>query len=922
MILDVNTGIVTLLFTDIEGSTEKWEQEPERMALALAQHDELLRSAVETHRGRVVKTTGDGIYAAFADATNCVDAAIAIQQSIADPAQMAGMQLFVRCGLHAGPALERDNDFFGNTANRAARIMGLAYGGQVLLSQAVADRVIGKLSTETSLRDLGDVRLKGIADAERVYQVEHPTLRREFPALRSLATTPNNLPHQLTSFVGREREIAETGALLGRTRLLTLLGMGGLGKTRLSLQIAGELLDTYRDGAWFVDLAPIREPSLVASETAKVLGVREEPGNPILRTLCAHLTRRRLLLILDNCEHLLEPSAELASSILGSTRDVRMIATSRAVLRVPGEQAYSVPPLPVPGRHDGLDALSRSTAVRLFVERAQLHKPTFALDERDAPAVAELVARLEGIPLALELAAARVRAMSVADINGRLNDRFRLLTGGSRTLLPRQQTLRALVDWSYDLLDLRERTVLNRLSAFVGGFDLAAAEQVCGADPLKPPDVLDIVTALVDKSLIVADECEHGTRYRLLETLRDYAREKLEQSDDFALTIARHCLHYFAFAKAVQAGMVGPEQPLWIERMEMDLDNVRSGIATALAGGVEPFVAVKYAVAMMTFWSMRGYATEGRNIVHAALKLPAVQASELAQGHALYVGAALAGSQSDDREAERMLEICLALRQSLGNPFDTAATLSTLSVARLRLGDTARAREGEVGALAIFRQLGCRIEESVVLLHLGEICAHTGEADEARRFLEQSLSIARELEYQETVADAERALALLTLDEGDLAGARDRLDRVLGVCQAAGDRRGVATTLWLLGEVDLATGDAASAQQRLGEALRCFQLFQMGTEATGCLEDHAYLARANGLAEEAVRLHAAAAKWRTRTGVVRRPRAESHWQRELGTLRDVLGNTAFDAAWAGGQRWDDDEAIRLALNFMPAPAIP
>ena len=355
------------------------------MADALARHDVLLRTAVEAHHGRVIKTTGDGIYAAFDDAAEGLNAAIAIQQSVADPAATAGMSLPVRCGLHAGPAHERDNDFFGGTINRAARIMGLAYGGQVLASQAVADLVAGRLPAESSLRDLGDVRLRGIASSEHVYQVVHPSLRQEFPALRSLEVTPNNLPKHLTSFIGREREIEEAEQLLDRARLLTLLGIGGLGKTRLSLQIAGDVLESYRDGAWLVDLAPIRDPSIVASEAAKVLGVREEPGRPLIETLCAHLKPRNLLLILDNCEHLIKPSAELVHAILRAAPEVRVIATSREALRVPGEQSYTVTPLPVPNRSDGIEALARSPAVRLFVERAQLHRP-------------ELCARRTGCP--------------------------------------------------------------------------------------------------------------------------------------------------------------------------------------------------------------------------------------------------------------------------------------------------------------------------------------------------------------------------------------------------------------------------------------------------------------------------------------------------------------------------------------------
>jgi predicted ATPase/class 3 adenylate cyclase len=690
-IMGVDTGIVALLFTDIEGSTEKWEQDPERMAHALARHDVLLRAAVEAHRGRVIKTTGDGIYAAFADAANGVQAAIAIQQSVADPAATAEMLLPVRCGLHAGPAHERDNEFFGSTINRAARIMGLAYGGQVLASQAVADLVLGRLPAGSSLRDLGDVRLKGIAISEHAYQVVHPSLRQEFPALRSLEATPNNLPQQLTSFIGREREIKEVEEMLKRARLLTLLGIGGLGKTRLSLQIARDVLDSYRDGAWFVDLAPIRDPSNMASEAAKVLAVREEPGRLIIETLCAHLKPRNLLLILDNCEHLIKPAAELVHSILAAAPEVRIIATSREALRVPGEQTYTVPPLSVPNRFDGIEALSRSPAVRLFVERAQLHRRTFVLNELEAPAVAELVVRLEGIPLALELAAARVRALTVAEINLRLKDRYKLLTGGDRVLLERQQTLRALVDWSYDLLEEHEQVLLTRLAVFVNGFELASAEAVCGADPLTPEDVLDLLTSLVEKSLVMTEERKDRTRYRMLETIRDYAVEKLTERDEFAATAALHCNHYFVVAKAGSRGLNGHEHAEWIRRFESELDNLRAAITLALEGGVDPFIAVKLEVAMQSFRTLRGYATEGRKNVRAALALPAVEGSDLAQGHALYVGAALAASQSDYAEARRMLEKSLLLRRGLGNPVEIAATLSTLSLVRLNEGDAAQA---------------------------------------------------------------------------------------------------------------------------------------------------------------------------------------------------------------------------------------
>ncbi len=476
--------VLTFLFTDIEGSTSLWEEHSERMAQAVAGHDALLREAVQGHGGHIVKTTGDGIYAAFPTPDDGLGAVIDIQLGLLDPAATAGLTLRVRCGLHSGEVHARDNDYFGTTINRTARIMGAAHGGQILLSQALADAVRERLPEGVSLLDLGSVRLKGLSTSEAVFQVVHPRLRQKFPALRELEATPNNLPQQLTSFIGRERECAEVAEMLTTARLLTLLGMGGLGKTRLSLQIGADVMDLYPDGVWFIDLQAIRDGSLVASETARVLSVREEPGRPLLQTLCAHVKSRKLLLILDNCEQVIDASAELANALLRSAPDVRMLTTSRIALRVPGEQTYVVQPLPLPSRTASFEALSQSTAVQLFVERAKLHKPAFTLTEREAPAIAELVSRLEGIPLALELAAARVRSLAVADINKRLNDRYKILTGGDRTLQARQQTLRALVDWSYDLLNEQEQTLLARLSVFAGSFSLEAAEAICGADPL------------------------------------------------------------------------------------------------------------------------------------------------------------------------------------------------------------------------------------------------------------------------------------------------------------------------------------------------------------------------------------------------------------------------------------------------------
>jgi predicted ATPase/class 3 adenylate cyclase len=921
-----------LLLTDVVDSTKLSEKIGDAaMAEVWSAHDRAARDLLPAWHGREIDKT-DGMLLMFDTAADAVNYAMAYHHALA----ALPTPLHARAGLHVGPVILRENraedvargakplEVDGLAKPTVARVMSLARGGQILVTAEARAAL-----DESALRLVshGHWVMKGLAepvelfeacaaeavpmappDSDKVYRVVQVG-ERWLP----LAQMPNNLPQQATSFIGRERELHEVKSLLPEARLISLLGVGGLGKTRLSLQIAAEVMPQYPDGAWFIDLTPIHDAALVVDQAARVLGVTEEPGRPLLQSLCGHLKSRRLLLILDNCEHVIEPVAELAAAVLDAAPQVRLLVSSRETLRVPGEHVFPILPLPVPGRDADFLLLAQSPAVRLFVERARSQRPSFALDDREAPAVGELVTRLEGIPLALELAAARVRALSVADINVRLKDRFRLLTGGGRTRPERQQTLRALVDWSYDLLNDAEKCLFDRLAVFVGGFDLAAAEAVCGADPIDALDVPDLLGSLVDKSLVMYEQHDDSNRYRTLETIREYARERLDQRGDDAQTAAvRHCQHFFAFAKRARPELEGPQQADAIRRLEANIDNLRAATALALAGGVDPFIAVKMAVALQGFWILRGAAAEGREVVRAALALPAVQASELAQAFALYVGGSLAVGQGDNREAESMLEKCLALRRNLGNQSGIAAALSTLSAVRLRLGDTSSARQGETEALAIFRQLGMPIEEAIVLLHLGEICVFTSDDDEARVFLEQSLAIARAIGHQETVGDCERSLGWLALEQADRAAARIRFERALAECQSAGNSHGAALALWCLGKVDFADGDAVSAGRRLGEALRCFQMFEMKAAMVDCIEDHGRVARSLGFAREAVRLYAAAATSREALAMPRDPRSERRWNDELAAVRWALG-AGFESAWAEGREWSLKTAVSHAL---------
>jgi len=924
-----------LLLTDVVDSTKLSEELGDgAMAEVWVTHDRVARDLLRVWHGREIDKT-DGMLLMFESPSDAVHYALAYHRALA----RLPFALTARAGLHVGSVVLRDNspedvslgakplEVEGLAKPTAARVMALARGGQTLISDEAHKALV--VEGTWTIQSHGHWMLKGLAEPVELFEVgldadgftaphdgekAHQVARvgEQWLPVREV---PNNLPQQTTSFVGRERERREVHAALEHSRLVTLVGMGGLGKTRLSLQVAAEVMAQFPDGVWFLDLAPIRDSALVVGEAAQVLSVREEPDRPLLQTLLATLKQRRTLLIFDNCEHLIQASADLANAILRAAPQASILASSREALHVPGEQSYPVLPLPVPAPDAGLEALSRSTAVRLFIERAQSHKPGFALNEREAPAVAQLVARLEGIPLALELAAARVRAMSVAELNTRLEDRYRLLTGGGRVLLQRQQTLRALVDWSYDLLDASERTVLSRLAVFVGGFDLEAAETVCGAEPLQPADVLDLVTSLVEKSLVLTDEREHGMRYRMLETIRDYAREKLVQAGDTDSTMARHCQHYFAFAKAVSQGLLGTEQGSWIAQMEAELDNVRAGIALALAGGVDPIIAVKYAVALQGFWIMRGYATEGRSTVHAALELQVVQASELAMGHALYVGAALAESQSDHAQARLILEQCLALRREHGNPINIAATLSTLSVAQLLTGDTDLARAGEEEALAIFREHGDRVGEAIVLLHLGQIGVWLGDA-QARSHLEMSLALASQIGHREIEAEGALSIGHLEFDAGTPGRGRDHFIRSLAISRESADKRGEANALWWLSKVDLGDRALAAAGARLEEALRAFRGFEMRNEMLGCLEDCAVLASLVAQNDLAVQIAAAVAASRERLSLIRPPRRETHWQLHVESLRSAMGAESFHAVWNEGSQKGIDEAIQLAQQAL------
>jgi predicted ATPase/class 3 adenylate cyclase len=923
-----------LLLTDVVDSTKLSEEIGDAaMAGVWAAHDRVARDLLPVHRGREIDKT-DGMLLLFETAQDAVAYAVEYHKAL------AGMErpLMARVGLHVGAVILRENsaddvlrgakplEVDGLAKPTAARVMSIARGGQTLLTPE-ARQALGQ--TAFKLESHGHWMIKGISDPLELFEVGEPGQRfvpppdgeKVFRVVRTadwwlpVKDIPNNLPFQGSSFIGRERELDEVKALLRKSRLVTLLGMGGLGKTRLSLQVAAETIQEYPDGAWFLDLSPLRDPSLVMAEAARVLDVREEPERPLVQTVCNHLKAKRALIVVDNCEHLVHACADLTNAILKAAPHVRMITSSRETLRVPGEHAYPILPLPLPKPGDSLEALAQSTAVRLFVARAQQHKPSFELNEREGPAVAELVSRLEGIPLALELAAVRVRAMSVADINKRLKDRYKILIGGDRVLQERQQTLRALVDWSYELLNENEQRVLQRLGVFSGGFDLAAAEAVCGADPIDSLDVLDLLQSLVEKSLAMIDDSGESTRYRMLDTIRDYAQEKLADSGERAQTAVRHCLHFFSVAKELRSGIHGADQAEWVQRGELELDNFRSAIALALAGGIEAVLAVKLAVALQGFWTLRGYCTEGRAVVKAALELPEVQQIPVAQAHALYTGASLAISQSDHAEGRQMLETCLELRRGLGNPLEVASALSTLSLTRLAGGDEAGATAAETEAIELFKAQGFKMGETVGFTHLGLIALHHADLEAARTHYANGLALARQIKFQEAEGDCQLGLGQAAYFAGDLAQAETRFKQALLVCHDAADKKGEAAATYWLGRLELDREQFEPARQHLDTALKAFRACDMREEWLDCLEAIVALRMAvPDRVSSAVQIAAAVTHARERLDLRRPGYAEAVWQGIMSRLQAALPRDAFDAHWNVGSQWHDEEAVTEALR--------
>jgi predicted ATPase/class 3 adenylate cyclase/Tfp pilus assembly protein PilF len=910
------TGTVTFLFTDVEGSTKLWERNPKAMSIALSRHDELLRNAVEAHGGFVFKTVGDAFYAAFSTAPKAAEAALDAQRSLLSEKWEETGPLKVRMALCTGAAEERGGDYFGPPLNRVARLLSAGHGGQVLLSLSTQELVRDQLPLGAELRDLGERRLKDLFSPEHVFQLTAPDLPSSFPPLKTLDARLNNLPTQPTPLVGREREVAEIAELLRRAdvRLLTLTGTGGTGKTRLALQSAAELIDEFEDGVFFVALASISDHELVASTVTGALRMSGSGGRAIKEDLKDQLRYKELLLVLDNFEQVVD-AAPLVGELLLSCPRLKVLVTSRTLLRVYGEYEYLVRPLELadPRHLPPIERLSQYEAIRLFIERARAAKADFSLTKENAPAVAEICARLDGLPLAIELAAARIKLLSPQAMCARLSNPLKFLTGGARDLPERQKTLRGAIEWSHTLLNEGEQVLFARLGVFSGGCVLEAVETICEAEGDLVVDVLEGLSSLLDKSLLRQEEgVEEEPRFVMLETIHVYARERLEVSGEAEEIRRLHAEYFLAMAEEVASELRGPEGARWLERLEIEHDNMRAALSWTLESEeAEP--GLRLAGALWQFWDMRGYYGEGRRWLEEALAKNG-RALE-ARAKALEAVGWLADVQGDIDRAVAAAEegLSLSARATIQSSV-TASFIRILGSAAYVRGDHERAAQLYVESLALSRE--ARDERGVAssLHQLGNVLSDRGDHEAAKKFYEEALALSRKLDDKALLASSLISVGAEFLLQGDHERGAMLNQEAAGLLRERGNKGHLQYALDNLGWAALMRGDQQQAEALHEESLVLSRQLGDKLVAAEALEGLACSASTRGQAERVARLFGAAEALREAVGYRQEPREHALREPYLVAARSRLAKPTWDAAWAEGRRMGFEGAIAYALE--------
>ncbi len=843
------TGTVTFLFTDIEGSTKLSQEYPESLQESLERHYSIMQEAFETNNGFVFEIVGDAFCCAFQKADEAVKAAVEAQLNLANE-KWEGPLIKVRTGIHSGNAEWSNEKYMGYiTLARTARIMSAAYGGQIIISNNTYELIsktfrsdesdvnikdaatLPKLSSDSlrfqdldinSFRDLGERRLKDVIQPIRLYQLVHPGLREDFPPLKTLDARPNNLPVQLTSFIGREKEIAELKKLLSETRLLTLTGPGGTGKTRLSLQVAAEVIDDFTNGVWITELASLSDPLLVSATIASSLGIPEQPGQETMVTLINYLKQKELLIILDNCEHLIEECAALAEKLLEKCPGIKIIATSREALRSQGENVFRVTSLshPEPDQKNTPLELSQYEAVRLFIERALAVNSAFRINNNNAPAVAQICFHLDGIPLAIELAAARIKILQVEKICEKLDDRFRLLTGGKRTALPRQQTLKAMIDWSYDMLSENEKLILRRLSVFSGGWTLQAAEEICSGDDVEIYEVMDIHSNLLDKSLISTSESSGSIRFYMLESIKQYASEKNVSDIE---TAKKHFEYFSRIANQSEIRITGLDQKSWAKLVDTESDNLRTAIKWAMKNQNDEACDLVYH--MTDYWDIKGYFVEALQTCIKILNSD-MNIEKLSKANILYCAGLMSQNMGNVKEAEIFTKEGLSIFRELDNRAGIGKCASTLGViTSTDPGRGTETREFYDEAISIFRETDMKRDYAVSLYNMSFVYVKEKNTEKALQLRMEALNIYRELNDTHQIALIMSSLGVFELRRKNYDKARSYTEESLAISNETGDKYLISINLVNLGNLYLEQKEYKKAETLLNESLEILNEF-------------------------------------------------------------------------------------------------
>ena len=949
-------GTVTLLFTDIEGSTRLLQQLGERYAGVLAECRQLLRTVFYQWNGHEVDTQGDSFFVVFARATDAISAAVVMQCALATYAWPDGVTILVRIGLHTGEPMHSAESYIGLDVHHAARIMSVGHGGQVLLSQTTCELVKQNLPDGVSLRDLGEHRLKDLQRPGRLYQLVMTGLPADFPPLKSLNNRPNNLPIQLTQLIGREQEVSTALNFLQRehVRLLTLTGPGGTGKTRLALQVAAELSEAFSDGVYFVNLAPISDPELVVPTIAQTLDIKEIADQTLLNLLKASLHWKHVLLLLDNFEQV-AGAAVYVAELLAACPLLKVLVTSRAALHIRGEQEFAVPPLAVPDpKHlPDLVALAQYEAVALFIRRAQAVKPDFQVTNANAQAVAEICVRLDGLPLAIELVAARIKVLPPQALLARLDQRLAVLTGGAQDAPARQQTLRNTIEWSYQLLNAEQQRLFWRLAVFAGGCTLEAIEAVYTELNGLAGQVLDGVASLIDKSLLQQTEHEDGEpRFVMLESIREYGLERLRENGEMEVTWQAHALYYLALAEKAEPNLKGQQQVMWLERLEQEHDNLRVAMRWTLErwkAWNHKEMALRLGGALSAFWQICGYYSEGQVFLERALQ-GSEEVTTSVRGRVLNAAAEFALLHGDNDLAKVRFEECLLFFRKLGDTRNIANSLIGLGSVAWNKGKLAEARSLFEEALVLFRKTGDNTSIAWALSQLGGLVGLQGEYAKGYTLCEESLALNKAHENKSGIAnsllqmaaiiyisqgDSEKAYRMareslklnkergdileiavslgymgqIALSQGNVATARSMVEESLVLCKKIGHRKGNAWLLSLLGKVYAEQGEYSTANALFVESLELTREIGDKELIAPNLERLAEVIAELGEPVQAANLWGAAEVLRDTMGAPIPPIERAGYKDSVAAARSKVGENAFATAWAEGRTMTLDQAL-------------